>query len=234
MFLAPSLAIHLALAAAPGVNLTSIPREIAVEPKYQSGDLAFCLLVFGQKAQTRVWLVQDGNRLYIDRNGNGDLTEEGEMVEGNGLFHDEGRIREADGTEHSRLLVQRFYDSRRCRVRIFVRGEHQQSAGFGQTRLEFAARPQDAPILHFNGPLTFARYSDKVTLPRDIEGKSFRVTSLRVLLGSRGLGEGTFAGYHCSLFDHCDTPGVTARIEYPSAHPCGPPQEEEQFLPSES
>jgi hypothetical protein len=40
----------------------------------------YCLLVFGPEARTRVWLVQDGATLYVDRNGNGDLTEAGEKV----------------------------------------------------------------------------------------------------------------------------------------------------------
>ena len=32
------------------------------------------------EAQTRVWIVQDGDTLYVDRNGNGDLTEPGEVT----------------------------------------------------------------------------------------------------------------------------------------------------------
>jgi hypothetical protein len=35
----------------------------------------YCLLVFGPNAKTRIWLVLDGDVLYVDRNGNGDLTE---------------------------------------------------------------------------------------------------------------------------------------------------------------
>jgi WD40 repeat protein len=36
--------------------------------------------VFGPEAKTRIWLVLDGKTLYVDRNGNGDLTEDGEKV----------------------------------------------------------------------------------------------------------------------------------------------------------
>lgn len=54
-------------------------RRIGKEPKYQ-GRPAYCLLVFDTEAKQRVWLVQDGGWLYVDRNGNGDLTEEGEKV----------------------------------------------------------------------------------------------------------------------------------------------------------
>jgi hypothetical protein len=36
------------------------------------------LLVFGTDARDRVWLVHDGDTLFVDRNGNGDLTDDGE------------------------------------------------------------------------------------------------------------------------------------------------------------
>jgi hypothetical protein len=38
-------------------------------------------LVFGPEARERVWLVRAGDRLYVDKNGNGDLTEPGECVQ---------------------------------------------------------------------------------------------------------------------------------------------------------
>src|SRR5262249_25537794 len=64
---------------ATAADLSKIDRTIAKEPKYQSKP-KYCLLVFGPEAKTNVWLVLDGDVLYVDRNGNGDLTEEGEHV----------------------------------------------------------------------------------------------------------------------------------------------------------
>src|SRR5262245_45111521 len=62
------------------VDLTKVDRAIVKEPKYQSQP-RYALLVFGPKADRRAWLVMDGEDvLYVDRNGNGDLTEEGERV----------------------------------------------------------------------------------------------------------------------------------------------------------
>jgi hypothetical protein len=61
-------------------DLSQIDRSIAKEPAYQTQDPRYCLLVFGPEAKFRAWLVQDGDVLYVDRNGNGDLTEEGERV----------------------------------------------------------------------------------------------------------------------------------------------------------
>ena len=56
------------------VDLTRIERTIAREPVYQSKAPKYCLLVLGLEARTRIWLVLDGDVLYVDRNGTGDLT----------------------------------------------------------------------------------------------------------------------------------------------------------------
>jgi hypothetical protein len=61
-------------------DLTRIERSIAKEPRYKTKTPEYCLLLFGPEAKTRVWLVRDGDTLYVDRNGNGDLTEPGEKV----------------------------------------------------------------------------------------------------------------------------------------------------------
>src|SRR2546425_12221632 len=67
-------------ASPPAFDLTKIDRTIAKEPQYQSKSPKYGLLVFGPKADKRVWLVLDKDVLYVDINGNGDLTEPGEKV----------------------------------------------------------------------------------------------------------------------------------------------------------
>jgi hypothetical protein len=62
-----------------GTDLAKIDRTIKKEPAYRTKP-RYCLLVFGPKGETRAWLVLDGDTLYIDRNGNGDLTEDGERM----------------------------------------------------------------------------------------------------------------------------------------------------------
>jgi hypothetical protein len=59
--------------------LKPLPRPTK-EPKYKS-EPRYALAVFGVKGETRVWMVLDGAVLYVDRNGNGDLTEAGERLE---------------------------------------------------------------------------------------------------------------------------------------------------------
>src|SRR5262249_38818786 len=78
----------------------------------------YCLLVFGPKAEHRVWLVLDGDSLYVDRNGNGDLTEEGkrfavpkweELTKPHVAYSQEKRTRAGDlrvgGLTHTDLVV---------------------------------------------------------------------------------------------------------------------------------
>ena len=57
-----------------------IDRTIRQEPKYQSKAPQYGLLKFGLEGKDRVWLVLDGDTLYVDRNGNGDLTEPGKKI----------------------------------------------------------------------------------------------------------------------------------------------------------
>jgi hypothetical protein len=57
-----------------------IDRTLSKEPAYRTKAPKYGLLVFGPEGKDRVWLVLDGDTLYVDRNGNGDLTEPGEKV----------------------------------------------------------------------------------------------------------------------------------------------------------
>jgi hypothetical protein len=64
---------------ATAADLSEIDRTVKKEPAYKMKP-RYCLLVFGPTAETRAWLVLDGDTLYIDRNGNGDLTEHGNAM----------------------------------------------------------------------------------------------------------------------------------------------------------
>src|SRR5262249_40372288 len=103
-------------------------------------------LVFGAEAKTRVWLVLDGDTLYVDRNANGDLREENERIQRNGREFEAGEV-----AGNARLRV-RLLDP--CEKEFYmvsgeVRGKYRQ---YGC--VPFDDRPQDAPVLSFDGPLT--------------------------------------------------------------------------------
>jgi hypothetical protein len=64
---------------AAAADLAKVDRTLKREPAYRSPP-RYALVVFGPEATERVWLVHDGDALYVDRNGNGDLTDPGERV----------------------------------------------------------------------------------------------------------------------------------------------------------
>jgi len=222
--------IHTLLAAAvlvlaplaQAADLARIERKIAKEPAYQTKTPKYCLLAFGLDAKTRVWLVQDGETLYVDRNGNGDLTEDGKRVkikqQGdsyrsfeagditiNGLTHtglgvtqrkvspeSVGNDQEWERIKKSgpepwmwwvRITAERADDDKRAlpkKIGYVINGD-------GAGMLLFADKPQDAPIIHLNGPFTLALQDRKQRL---IAGDK---TMLQIGVGPQGVGPGTFA-----------------------------------------
>jgi hypothetical protein len=252
---------------ADAADLARIDRTIKKEPVYLSKSPQYALLVFGRKAQTRVWVVldlvaepweKDGskNALYIDRDGDGDLTGPSEKVTCTMTKHatdvsfspqpsitysphfDAGDLVERDGkTKHTGLTIDvGSYIQRHRSVSLMVKvnGRYEQFAG--GMLLKFADRPQDAPIIHFNGPLTFRlametgilhvpiHYDDKPDPkwydehPPKYEEHSLVRGESRVLIaqiGTPGLGRGTFAAVSAGLPPSDLHPA--AELELPSA-----------------
>ena len=95
---------------AQSADLAKVERRIAKEPAYKSGSPRYALLVIGPEARDRVWIVKDGDTLYVDRNGNGDLTDPGEKIAAIKGGSAEGYSFEIDdlsvgGKKHYRLNV---------------------------------------------------------------------------------------------------------------------------------
>jgi hypothetical protein len=189
--------------AAEPVDLSKLDRSIAKEPAYTSKAQEYCLVVFGPKAETRVWLVRDGDALYVDRNGNGDLTEPGEAMrkERDYFALNLGAVTSRDGkTIYQSLSLTNYGDG--YRLRVNVPGKMVQLVGVMRAeKLRFASGAKDAPIIHFDGPLALAPFAAKDFIPRDAGPVNNRGRSLRVMIGSAGLGSGTFAAYNCRVCD---------------------------------
>ena len=241
---------------AAAADLSKVDRTIAREPAYRSRP-KYCLLVFGPEARKRVWLVLDGDVLYVDRNGNGDLTEKGKRVPvpafarsddpllrgerriGAGDI-DEGRLRHtgltitqtqyrrdfrARSPEEKELeeQIRKLPDGILTEVRISVelrlggdgkdprtRRVPQRAASDRRGFLAFAEHPQDAPVIHFNGPLRIGfwplgRAPDD--LPRLVRGKADEV---RACILTDGVGAGSSA---CLFFDR--VPGLVPGDVHP-------------------
>jgi hypothetical protein len=219
------LVVAAALLLAPSAratDLAKVERKIAREPAYQTKAPRYCLLVFGLDAKTRVWLVQDGDTLYVDRNGDGDLTGDGKRVKlkqksdsfrsfevGDltlgGLTHTGlsvtqikaspeavGNDREWERIKKSgpepwmwwvRITAERAADDQRAlprKINYVINGD-------GAGMLLFADRPQDAPVIHLNGPFTLALQDRR---QRFIPGEK---AMLQIGVGPQGVGPGTFA-----------------------------------------
>ncbi len=176
-----SLTAALLISSPPSVragDLTKIERVIAKEPKYQ-GKPAYCLLVFGPEADFRVWLVLDGTTLYVDRNGSGDLTEPGKRVtpyyhEGHTFGFRPGKLGPPDGKAKYDLSQIRRHKEGHLDLSLSASGAVKKGDGYiragfdGPGPLRFADWPQDAPIIHFFGPLTLQRFEpqcESATIP---------------------------------------------------------------------
>jgi hypothetical protein len=209
----------LPMANGSGIDLSQINRTIHKEPSY-AGKPQYCLLVFGPDAKTRVWLVRDGDTLYVDRNGNGDLTEKGERLVGthqpDGVKWQIGDIMEADGRTRHTDLRGRF---RRGFFVLSLRtaeGIHQE-VGNEMGRLRFADGAQDAPVVHLAGPLTFflAPNLDEKRL-EFVPGEEAHFIAL---LGTPGLGDGAAAYSHVEDFEKPGMLKMVVEAEFPGQAP---------------
>jgi hypothetical protein len=181
------------------------------------------LLALGPKAETLVWVVLDGDVFYIDRNGNGDLTEPTARVS------IEGKTREiADGGQafFTTPLFEEEVAERRGRRRLDISFEH--SADYRQAactvvvregklpricQAVLADRPQQAEVLHVDGPLSL-RIAEPEGPPL-VRGK--KPTDLCVSVG-------TFGPKAAALVQNKAVPADVhplAEIEFPSKQPGG-------------
>jgi hypothetical protein len=199
----------LLLAALPAnaADLGKIDRTLKDEPKLATKTPAYCLIVFGPEAKTHVWLVRDGDVLHVLDSPDGKAAKRWRQVKGSYNSFSLGDVWEDGGkTQHKNL---RYYFNTRF-VRLSIGGGTRvQVAGRDyHGKLEFAASPKDAPVVHFNGPLTLDLFWDQ----EPWYGGQY--ASLDVVVGTRGVGKGTFAAIHCAAYPKGAWP--SAVIEYPA------------------
>lgn len=218
--------------AAKAVDLTTIDRTIKKEPAYHTLP-GYCLLVFGADASKRVWLVHDGKRVYVDFNGNGDLTEAGEWLRGSGrVSFSVPQIAEADGTTVHRYLHLWAYEmDQKFSISMRLHSGLEQSVGKRSRypKPRFAGTPQDAPIIHLNGPMTLVPDARSGFLPR--QGREYH-RSLRAWVGTPGLGPGTFATFDSEQLCEGGLRQVTVDFEFPGAAADDEPIARQQSLPA--
>lgn len=204
------------LAFAGEVDLSKVDRSIRREPVWTSGKPRYCLFVVS--AEKRVWFVVDGDDLYMDINGNGDLTDPGEKLPRSepsdeqrreALNSSRWRIPDINGTDGEPLITNITItpDTNSRAAADGGKFVHFNIPVYGrvQTRPTFADIPADAPILHPTGPHRLSLSVRRSYLPanRDVSN-TFHVDGHKCV---EGLGPGTrFA---------LETVNLNCRIEFP-------------------
>jgi RNA polymerase sigma factor (sigma-70 family) len=225
-------------------DLTKIDCTIVKEPRYTNQPY-YALLALGPEAKKRVWLVVDGETLYVDRNGNGDLTEANERIQkpkkievapGMYKWMDSFDIGELDGL---RLRLDFWVrDKDFVPVTDFDKQIHKghQENGWefatlfrvnrdgsnipAQIPVAFCRQPKDTQICHLGGPLTFAlRSKEPLIRPSD-------KNMLQVMIGTPGLparkwGDPVFAPLGTNEVPADRHP--VARLEFPHKDAKRPP-----------
>jgi hypothetical protein len=206
------------------------------------------LLVFGPEAKTKVWLVIDGDTLYVDRNGNGDITEKDERVDlpafekdrsSSPLIGDQREVKAGDIHDgrllHTDLaitqvrlnldykpkdrdeeLFKRFAGTVSDGILYSVSLSVEMSADRGRVKftavadsqgfLAFAGRPENAPVIHFDGPLRIGLQPMQELMREE------KPTELHCWVGTQGIGAGTFA-----VLEYVSKPGFLPNDCHPLA-----------------
>ena len=193
-------------AAAPATDpltpkaLLAVDRTIAKEPRYDGPPL-YLLLAFGPDSADRVWAVLDGVVLYLDKNGNGDLTEDGERyfplvfpgeaADRRTPFFQVAELATRSGkhTDFVFSVLRVQTGGAYAKVGVRVNGKTLQTAG--PTDLRLAENPADARVLPFGSRVVTAQVSHTMRGTPEV-GKA---VDFRVRVGTPGVGPGSFVAF---------------------------------------
>ena len=194
-------------------------HAIGKEPAYQSTP-KYCLLVLGDRGETKVWMVEDGRRLYVDKNANGDLTDDGPPLEPSD-YRDMGgnrwdyhykldTIAATNGSRHTDFVLRRwnYHDKEDSYgLSLSVDGTLPMYAGWFGTF--WSTNRATAPVIHFGGPFT----------PKLLRRNNFTLGEkgerLSLSFVSAGSGPGTESRLSIEALPHFEVPELD--IEWPAA-----------------
>jgi hypothetical protein len=142
-----------------GVSSMAGEPLLVRQPNYRSAP-GYCLLVFGRDPEQKIWTVLDQGVLYVDRNGNGDLTEPDERFEPNTDVKDSRVF-----TVKQLRLLPDAKDECSLDLTVDANGSYSEVAlraprwstrhtQVTQGKIPPGRRPAEAPVIHFGGPLT--------------------------------------------------------------------------------
>ncbi|MCA9125136.1 MAG: serine/threonine protein kinase [Planctomycetaceae bacterium] len=134
-------------------------------PEHLSPSARFCLLLFGPSAKHHVWLIHDEDKMYVDLNENGDLSEPDERylekeeedflvpgVTSRGFVVPASLGNTSELRSYFPMRVSwQTSDKRALWIQIPIGDRYWQEAVITGS----ATDPDHAPILHFDGPLKY-------------------------------------------------------------------------------
>jgi hypothetical protein len=153
---------------AQAVDYSKVIRPIAKEPAYQQPP-KYALLLFGKECMLRVWVVLDGDIVYLDRNGDGDLTGANERFARMEDCRDV-ELNDPDGKtryliRHLNTYKNREQDREVLHVDVEIKGPLMYRQ-YCSVQLKGSTR--QAHIAHFHGPLSISPQTVNWKVPAEL------------------------------------------------------------------
>jgi hypothetical protein len=210
--------------------LATIDRRITKQPQY-AGKPGYALLALGEQAPSPVWMVLDGQSIYVDQNANGDLTDDGgpllpEKMQKLGKLpggtsdrwqcqYNLDKIATPDGRKHSAFSLHRWnYEDPEDQFGLSLKlnGKIPMYAGWFVSI--WNPKPENASVIHFGGALK----------PNMLRYREFVVDSgvRRLSLSFTNPGRGTGATSRLSMYALPESVIPRVRIEWPVAKGAAP------------
>jgi len=194
-------------------DYTKVSRKIASEPKYTAAP-RYALLLVGTEGKTRIWMAMDKSKaagdlydvFYLDRDGDGNLGEEGERVAApvnakDGIDFRLGKVEIPEAKVLLEDIQVTNYPMGKTRINLItfrMDGKVTLYGAYGPngTYLQFGESPEKAPILHAapSGVLSFMHMGPE-------EMKIGEEDSVMVYVGVRGSGPASFLAVDESFLD---------------------------------
>jgi hypothetical protein len=184
-------------------DVAKVERKLKSEPRYQ-GIPKYALLVVGTEGKIRIWMSLDGGVLYVDRDGDGNLGEEGERFPaGNGgaavgkIEFPGEKVKLEDFEVTTRLPDRKKDQAPIVSLKFRMNGRVTVSGGCGPAgAAEWGGSLEKAPVLHADpfGPLTFL-YTGAKEFAVGAEGQ------VTLNVGSMGAGPSTFCAVDDQFLD---------------------------------
>jgi hypothetical protein len=187
------------------VDLTKIDRQIAKEPAYTAEQPLYGMAIIGSSGSLRIWMVLDKTSsesdrydvVYVDLNGNGDLTEPSEKLDS--VNDDRFQLPDVtdpktDETHTNFELSNRTGEPTTQMLSLRWNGKHKLGGGYPadpeKGYMQFAKSADEAPIVWFNGdgPFHFQYwYSNQLHIGAEDD--------LKLFLGLPGIGSSSFCAF---------------------------------------